>query len=78
MMNWMFSWYSAKDHGGVSDLIGDIYRTFVSGISGNGRDQIDIERLKTVVGKSFRENKAPCSVRSGIDSISNPIQLNKI
>ncbi len=58
MMNWMFSWYSAKDHGGVSDLVGDIYRTFVSGISGNGRDQIDIERLKSVVGKSFRENKA--------------------
>ncbi|MFQ5511104.1 MAG: TetR/AcrR family transcriptional regulator [Candidatus Krumholzibacteriia bacterium] len=57
MMNWMFSWYSPQDHGGVGDLAQDIYRTFVSGISGNGHGEIDTDRMNAAVGKSFHENK---------------------
>lgn len=31
MMNWIFGWYSAKDHGTADQVADDIFRTFTSG-----------------------------------------------
>ena len=34
MMNWIFGWYFAGDHGSVDELILDIYHTFLQGVTG--------------------------------------------
>ncbi|MCF8474974.1 MAG: TetR/AcrR family transcriptional regulator [Emcibacter sp.] len=31
MMNWIFGWYSAKEHGSAIDVADDIFRTFTKG-----------------------------------------------
>ncbi len=34
MMNWIFGWYSPKEHGDTEALINDVYTTFLHGLSG--------------------------------------------
>jgi AcrR family transcriptional regulator len=60
MMNWIFGWYSARAHGAVEDLVGDIYGTFLHGITGTG-DTVDLTTIERRVRDAF--------ARSGTDSV---------
>ena len=57
MMNWIFSGYSPRRHGSVGELINDIYRTFLSGISGSKHDEEDLARLQAIVSSLYGQNK---------------------
>jgi AcrR family transcriptional regulator len=57
MMNWTFGWYSPRKHGKVTDLINDIFQTFVSGISGGQFEHDDMEGTRRVVSDLFHQNK---------------------
>lgn len=57
MMNWTFGWYSPKKHGALSDLIADIYQTFLLGLSGAESDRSGLERMRTAAEELFRKNK---------------------
>jgi len=34
MLNWIFGWYSSKEHGDADELMNDIYTTFLCGLGG--------------------------------------------
>lgn len=59
MMNWMYSWYSPGTHGIAGELIDDIYRTFLTGISRSERDGEDLVRLHATVSSLYRKCKNP-------------------
>jgi hypothetical protein len=56
MMNWIFGWYSSADHGGIDELIRDIYRTFMYGASGRPEPAGRLEDIEAVVRQSFVRN----------------------
>jgi AcrR family transcriptional regulator len=58
MMNWLFSWYSPKQHGNVRQLIADIYSTFVHGLGSRGVRQSTLKRLDRSVTRWFEQNGA--------------------
>lgn len=58
MMNWMPSWYTPREHGTAGQLIDDIYRTFLSGISRAEHDEDDLIRLRENLRELHDENKA--------------------
>lgn len=58
MMNWMFSWYSPKQHGSVHQLIADIYSTFVHGLGSAGDQKPALERMDRSVTRWFEQNGA--------------------
>ena len=57
MLNWIFGWYSPTLYGSVEDLVGDIYRTFLHGLAGDGADSDEIERMSADVKDWFAANK---------------------
>jgi AcrR family transcriptional regulator len=57
MLNWIFGWYSPTLYGRVEDLVGDIYRTFLHGLAGDGADGDEIERMSGDVREWFAANK---------------------
>ena len=59
MMNWTFSWYDPHQHGSVAELIRDIYRTFLRGISNGEYDEGDLDRMESAVGEIFEQTKKP-------------------
>ena len=67
MMNWIFGWYTADEHGSVDELIRDIYRTFMHGI-GNGEAATRIDTIERVVRKAFREHSASSLWETAIPS----------
>jgi AcrR family transcriptional regulator len=58
MMNWIFGWYSPSRYGKVDELVGDIYRTFIYGLTGAGRGDADIHKMNIEVKGWFAENRA--------------------
>jgi len=58
MMNWMPSWYTHREHGTVGQLIDDIYRTFLSGITRAEHDEENLIRLRENLRELHEENKA--------------------
>ncbi len=59
MMNWMPSWYTPREHGTVGQLIDDIYRTLLSGITRAEHDEDDLIRLRENLRELHEENKTP-------------------
>jgi len=57
MMNWIFGWYSQKEHGSVDELIRDIYRTFMHGI-GHSNSSSHLDDIESKVSESFRRHSA--------------------
>jgi AcrR family transcriptional regulator len=57
MMNWMYSWYSPATHGIASDLINDIYRTFLNGISESENTGEDLVRFHANVSNLYGKYK---------------------
>jgi len=57
MMNWIPSWHSTREHGTVGQLVDDIYRTFVSGISRAGHDEVDLVRLRSRMRELYADVK---------------------
>jgi AcrR family transcriptional regulator len=55
MMNWIFGWYSSRTHGGIEELIRDIYRTFMYGASGGQAPAAreTLADIEAVVRESF-------------------------
>jgi len=70
MMNWMYSWYSPGTHGIAGELIGDIYRTFLGGISGSEHNGDDLVRLHATVSNLYRKCKNP-SMWAGADGAAS-------
>jgi len=66
MMNWMYTWYSPGTHGIASELINDIYRTFLRGISRSEPDGQDLVRLNATVSSLYRRCKNS-SMWAGVD-----------
>jgi AcrR family transcriptional regulator len=58
MMNWLFSWYSPKQHGSVRQLIADMYGTFVHGLGSTGVQKSTLERMDRSVTQWFEQNSA--------------------
>lgn len=56
MMNWIFGWYSSETHGGVDELIRDIYVTFVHGIAGAGADTGLLDHYQATAREAFAGN----------------------
>lgn len=70
MMNWMYSWYSPGTHGIASELINDIYRTFLTGISRSERDGEQLVRLHAMVSSLYRSCKNPSMWTGAEDAAS--------
>jgi AcrR family transcriptional regulator len=58
MLNWIFGWYSPSSYGKVDDLVGDIYRTFLNGLTGDGDGIAETRRLSGRVRDWFASNRA--------------------
>lgn len=59
MMNWIFSWYSRRRHGDVSELARDIYRTATSGLGARPAGVEDLVATEAVVRDWFRDSEEP-------------------
>jgi AcrR family transcriptional regulator len=57
MLNWIFGWYSPARYGRVEDLVGDIYRTFLHGLAGEGGDEDDIRRMGERLATWFNDHR---------------------
>jgi AcrR family transcriptional regulator len=73
MMNWIFGWYTADEHGSVDELIRDIYRTFMHGID-NGAGDTRIDAIERVVRDAFREHSASSLWESAANSESREVE----
>jgi AcrR family transcriptional regulator len=58
MMNWLFSWYSPKQHGSARQLIADIFSTFAYGLGSRGVQKSTLERMDRSVTRWFEQNGA--------------------
>ena len=56
MLNWIFGWYSPGRYGRVEELVGDIYRTFLHGLAGDGSDEDQIDRMNAHAEEWFAEH----------------------
>jgi len=59
MMNWTPSWYTTREHGTVGQLIDDIYRTFLSGITRAEHDEDDLMRLRNQLRELRKTSTTP-------------------
>lgn len=57
MMNWIFGWYSSGAHGGVDELVRDIYRTFMFGVRGVRGSEGRMDALEAKAREAFRRHR---------------------
>lgn len=60
MMNWIFSWYSAEQHGTGQELIDEVFTTFTRGAAHKKKTDL---RAKTKVRDLYRESELWKSMR---------------